>query len=123
MAAAATFGDARFARVRFFLPTDRQLNRGLRGWNLACASCAPDAGPKSLALLQELYGVAQLGRALVELARDGDFHFALHDLELGERPLRAHFLQPLLEKRELGTFLGQLREVRLLEELLNVVAA
>src|SRR3954464_12948377 len=82
-----------------------------------------DAGPKSLALLQELYGVAQLGRALVELARDGDFHFALHDLELGERPLRAHFFQPLLEERELGTFLRQLREVRLLEELLDVVAA
>ena len=36
--------------------------------------------------------------------------------------LELHFFQPLLQKRELGTFLRELGEVRLLEEFLNRVA-
>src|ERR1700719_2343221 len=44
----------------------------------------------SLALhFQQLDRIAQLGGALVELARDGDFHFALHDFDLRERAFRA----------------------------------
>jgi hypothetical protein len=73
--------------------------------------------------LQQLDGVAQLGGALVELAGDGDFHFALHDLELGKRALRADFLQPFIEERELRAFGGELWEARLVEELLDRVAA
>jgi hypothetical protein len=32
-----------------------------------------------------------------------------HDLEFRERTFRAHFLDPLFEKGELGAFLGQFR--------------
>src|SRR2546428_282345 len=60
---------------------------------------------------QQLDGVAQLGGALVEFLANSCFHFALHDLELGERPFRFHFLEPSIQKCDLRTSRGQFREI------------
>src|SRR6266702_172729 len=67
-------------------------------------------------------GVAQFRGAFVEFFRDRSFHFSLHDLELGARTFGADFVEPLLEEMALGTFRGQLGEVRFLKELHNGIA-
>src|SRR6478672_3479941 len=69
-----------------------------------------------------LDGVAQFGGPLVKLLRNCAFHLALHDLEFAERPFRAHFLEPFLEKRDLATFRRKLRKIRFLEKLYDGVA-
>ena len=56
--------------------------------------------------LQKFDRVAQFRCAFVELLGNSGFHFALHDLQLRERPFRFHFFQPFLEKRDLGPMLS-----------------
>src|SRR5882757_1111986 len=60
--------------------------------------------------LQELDRVAQLRGALVELFCNRSFHLAPHDLQLGKRASGFHFLEPFVEKRDLGTLRHQLRK-------------
>src|SRR6267143_815634 len=67
-------------------------------------------------------GVAQFGGAFVEFLRDRGFHFALHQLEFGARTFGADFIEPFFQEMDLGTFRGQLGEVRFLKELGNRVA-
>jgi hypothetical protein len=72
--------------------------------------------------LQQLDGVAQFGGAFVHFLGDRAFHFALHDLQFRERTFGAHFLEPFVEKVDLGTFRRELGKIRALEKIRDRVA-
>src|SRR4029077_14331887 len=61
--------------------------------------------------LQQLYRVAQLRGALVKLLCNRGLHLALHDLQFGKRALCPHFVEPFVEKRDLGALRYQFRKV------------
>ena len=60
---------------------------------------------------QQLDRVTQFGRALIEFARDRDFHFPLHDFKLRERTFRADLFEPFFEKGEFGALRRQLWKI------------
>src|SRR5438552_8927041 len=68
-----------------------------------CGSIREQAFRQILTILrlQQLDGVTQFRSTLVEFLCNRSFHLALHDLQLRERTLRFHFLEPFVEKCDL----------------------